>query len=249
MTLCCRIAAYARLTQVGEVPFIHSTRTSSPPVNFGVKLVTAILLAYIKMFSLPSQELESLCKFVSGEISPREFESILYGSSELEQYFSSKKPPSYFHGGISLYHYLIGVNYSDPAQIFNAQDRVQRALEEDGCKVNLDTTQRELHELILSAQPKWLEVPTDFVAELLKDTPDISKAEKTKWLKAKLLSAFQCLKKPPKWLQDAMWPIQEGKPLIFVGQLELGNEFHDDSVVYVFLNSATKKCVTIIQSA
>ena len=129
------------------------TRKSGDPIDLSARLVTAKLLVHIKMSSLSMQELENLCKFVSGEISPSEFGSILYGSSELEQYLSGKEPPSYFRGGVSLYHYLIGINYSNPAHVFDAQDRVQRVLEEDGCKTDLDTTQRELHELILSAQP------------------------------------------------------------------------------------------------
>ncbi|MCL2309250.1 MAG: hypothetical protein FWC42_03095 [Proteobacteria bacterium] len=201
------------------------------------------------MDPLPAPELENLRKFISGEISPKEFESILYGSHALEKYLSGKEPPRSFSRGTSLYHYFIEINYGNPAQVFDAQNRAQRALEEDGCKVDLDNTQRALHELILSAQPKWLNVPPDFVAELLKDAPDIPKTEKTKWLKTRLLSVFQCLKKPPKWLQDCMWPIREGKPLIFVGQLELGSEFHDDSIVYIFLDRDTKECVTIVQSA
>lgn len=64
------------------------------------------------------------------------------------------------------------------------------------------------------------------------------------WLEEKVEEDFISLSQfRPKWIQHAQWPVHFGKPMRFVGQIDIDrNEtnrdyFHDDTSYYVFTNS------------
>ena len=103
------------------------------------------------------------------------------------------------------------------------------------------------YNIFLTALPRWLNAPSEYFSAIL-DNDSLSKAEKKEQIKAQVKKDFRCLKKPPKWIQDYNWPISNGKPLVFVGQLELDIEiFHDKGAVYVFLNTDTGEIETVKQ--
>ncbi len=63
------------------------------------------------------------------------------------------------------------------------------------------------------------------------------------WLEKQVAAQFIALGERPRWIQSSEWPIVDGEPSIFVGQLDVSlqdNEaaskvFHDDTSFYIFL--------------
>lgn len=63
------------------------------------------------------------------------------------------------------------------------------------------------------------------------------------WLSTELPRRFPALGFRPQWLQGSEWPVVDGRPMVFVGQIDLsisenpsvGEWFHDDTSVYVFI--------------
>jgi uncharacterized protein YwqG len=49
------------------------------------------------------------------------------------------------------------------------------------------------------------------------------------WLKEKIKTDFRYLKKQPKWLQSPEWPIGNGKPMVFLGQIDISELSHDNA--------------------
>lgn len=63
---------------------------------------------------------------------------------------------------------------------------------------------------------------------------------------------FRVLDKKPRWIQDPEWQFNNGRPMEFVGQLEIKQEktgLHDDAIFYVFWDRETGITKTIIQVA
>lgn len=74
---------------------------------------------------------------------------------------------------------------------------------------------------------------------------------KKRFLELEIFKDFKFNIDLPRWTQNPEWPFDEGKPMFFVGQLELvtnrdGNRFI--SVFYVFSNLRTGKITTICQT-
>jgi hypothetical protein len=72
------------------------------------------------------------------------------------------------------------------------------------------------------------------------------------WLESSIPQHFLALRKRPEWLQNPEWPFADGKPMIFVGQIDLPkadapNVFHDDTSLYVFVGAKTRPEVVIQQ--
>ena len=69
------------------------------------------------------------------------------------------------------------------------------------------------------------------------------------WLTSRLRELFQYHKKPPRWVQNPAWPINDNGPMYFLGQMKIeGCEvFHDDGAAYVFLDLKSGETKTIIQ--
>ncbi len=60
---------------------------------------------------------------------------------------------------------------------------------------------------------------------------------------------YRCLGKPRRWLQSPKWLCQDGRPLVFVGQLDVGGLHHDDAQVYVFHDAQDGRYRTVEQCA
>jgi hypothetical protein len=81
-----------------------------------------------------------------------------------------------------------------------------------------------------------------FIGSLFQEYIKAGKPNKIKpWIAQKLERLFVSVKDPPFWVEDhPSWPWQNGKPMVFLGQLAVpGNEISrthvaENSVIYVF---------------
>ena len=56
----------------------------------------------------------------------------------------------------------------------------------------------------------------------------------------------------PNWIQEAEWPFSDGRPMIFVGQVDIKGPsawFHDDASFFLFWNPSNSEAKTVIQVA
>jgi hypothetical protein len=106
------------------------------------------------------------------------------------------------------------------------------------------------YSLTLKTVPDYLDPPLEFMTEkiLLLDS-DLSDTQKKKLIKERLKEYFKYVDKPPKWIQNPDWPIRDGKPLIFVGQLSIDAPelFHDKGAAYLFYDPANGEFETVAQ--
>ncbi|MDR1795820.1 MAG: hypothetical protein LBR25_10535 [Erysipelotrichaceae bacterium] len=182
--------------------------------------------------------LETIKGFVQGSLSVREFERVLYSDPQLETYLQSEVIQKYFPPIVKgdMYLYLIEQNYKQPGNILNAQSVLADFLKIKGEKFKRSTKYSDLHNLMLEVQPAWLNIADDFFQELLDKHEGKSGAALKNALKNDIKKLFRYVKKPPKWLQEAIWPLENGTPLLFIGELDISTLRHDTATAYVFFN-------------
>jgi hypothetical protein len=188
--------------------------------------------------------------FVEGDLLPKQFEQLVYSDKAIEQLARTAPAiPPYSGGSSDLYDYLINVDFSKPSHLLNAQDALSRLLDLAHITHKKSKVIATNFELLGAVQPKWLDIPEDYFAALLDEGRGLKGSELKVWLKAEILRRFKVVSKPPKWLQSPAWPLQQGEPLTFVGQLSVGEILHDTAAVYVFLNPSTREVCTVLQKA
>jgi hypothetical protein len=196
-----------------------------------------------------SQSLRELIAFVRGEMRSPDFEQRLYHTPELEGLLSLEPPPLYCDSGTTLFEYLIGLDYADPGDVLNARGALAEALAKRGLVVEPSEAALGDFDLILSAQPAWLDADPKYLAALLADAPEGTREERGHWLLQKILHMFRYVTKPPHWLQSPAWPIRDSGPLVFLGQIKVEEYFHDTAAAYVFHDPATGESLTLVQVA
>ncbi|MDR2918654.1 MAG: hypothetical protein LBV72_04730 [Tannerella sp.] len=193
-----------------------------------------------------------LLKFVEGKMTVQEFENELYINGELEDLLRQSTDWSGTYIGNAandLYNYLIALDYSGMDGQINAIGALELYFAKKGITYSKTNKYPELYDLILASQPKYLDVDTSFIEKyILPVDENLTKTELKKIIRTNFEKYFRFQSKPPHWLQSPAWIIKDEKPLYFVGQLELKNKlFHDDGMVYIFLNEDTGEIETIMQ--
>ncbi|STR18355.1 Uncharacterised protein [Janthinobacterium lividum] len=122
-----------------------------------------------------SSATSSVVGFVGGQLDTAAFEHLLYEDAETERLLSAQPAPKYAHAGHTLYHYLISLDLHNPADVLNAQGALAEFLHAVGIPVFVSEKPGQLHELLLAAQPKWLDVDLAYVAALLDKAPPHAK--------------------------------------------------------------------------
>jgi hypothetical protein len=100
-----------------------------------------------------------------------------------------------------------------------------------------------------------LESEAFFRALLAEYSGDLNPSDVTAWLKQQVGQHFVAITERPRWIQNPEWPIVNGKPLIFAGQIDIevrpgytsANFFHDDTSFYVFFGQKMQPVVVTQQ--
>lgn len=107
-----------------------------------------------------------------------------------------------------------------------------------------------VYSLILGAVPDYADPPMEFITEKILPADDkLSDSAKKKLIKQRAKELFRYTDKPPRWIQGADWPIRDGHPLIFVGQVTVDAPelFHDKGAVFVFFDPNGGRFETVAQ--
>lgn len=115
----------------------------------------------------------------------------------------------------------------------------------------LDFDNQEIYALLLNTCKKYSVNPSSslhaesFFRELLTIYPGTSNIEEiVQWLEEMIANNFICIKERPKWIQGPEWPFSNGRPMLFVGQIDVSindnpllQVFHDDTSFYLFITN------------
>ena len=191
----------------------------------------------------------SLVAFVEGRMEPAEFEKLLYGDPEIERALGDDptlKPGTYI--GSSTFLFVLEQDFASPGGILNVHGALSQFLERKHIAFTPTKAYSELHDIILKAQPRWLNVPVDWLKQnVLSAANGREKEELRDWLRQRLLELFKYRDKPPKWIQSPAWPIGDNGPLVFLGQMKVSDYFHDEAAAYIFHDPKNGRCETVIQ--
>jgi len=102
---------------------------------------------------------------------------------------------------------------------------------------------------LMDIQPSWLDIDDEefLKNEIINKIPvDIAtKKERINWCRNKIKECFRYDKSPPRWIQNAEWPIVNGKPLVFKRQSKERPD--DEQVDFYFYDPDTKQETVVTQ--
>lgn len=193
--------------------------------------------------------IEIVKQFVEASISPEEFEARIHSDASIEALLKSESSLPSYVAEPDLYTYAISQNYKSYESIYNVQTLLSSVLTKRSVVHKVEKKYEDLFTLTLKVQPKWLSLPSDFLFSLIEGKKNLSVKDLQSWLREKIKNDFRSLKTPPKWLQEPDWPIQDGKPMVFLGQFDVSELSHDNAQVYVFFDEQKRTSHTITQSS
>ncbi|WP_435004987.1 hypothetical protein [Xanthomonas arboricola] len=186
--------------------------------------------------------------FVEASISAEEFERKIQSYASFERLLKNEvQLPAYMQEA-DLYTHLISQDYSRIGSVYNVQKLLCSFLKKHEVAHVCSEKYGELLELTLKVQPKWLDLPSWYFSLAIEGQGDSKGKELVRILKDKIAQDFRFLKSAPKWLQGPDWPIVEGRPLVFVGQIDIGSLRHDTAQLYIFYDDHTGAFVNFSQS-
>jgi len=134
--------------------------------------------------------------------------------------------------------------------LVNAEGIIEDFLKKLGVPFTSSRRYRDMYALILSSLPAYVDPPLEFlVSHVLPSESNLSKAEVQRHIKSRIKSLFVSTGAHPKWIQSAEWPIEDGVPFVFLGQIPLDAPefFHDSGAAYLFLQPSTGKTDVVMQ--
>ncbi len=193
---------------------------------------------------------EKIIAYVSGEIPLQQFYDEVMHDLPLQEFLEQAAPvPPYGDAG-TLFLYLMDQDPASAGADLNIRDAMSGYLTAQGIEHRVDAAAGENFGIVLDASPAWVILPGEYIGRLIEAfPPDASRAERLKMARERIAADFRCLKKRPNWLQDAVWPFEKGKPMVFVGQIDLAGLRHDDAQLYLFVEADGPAARTIEQSA
>jgi hypothetical protein len=196
------------------------------------------------------QPVDHIKSYLDGKTNLVTFYDVVTKNKELQTYLEQATDiPPYTNDG-DLLLYILNQNPAAAASDINIKDALSKFLKVMGVEHQVDQTSLNRYELVLDATPAWLSLPEAYIDILLKNIPQtLGRTARIKAIKNKISDEFRYLKKPPKWLQEPTWMFAGDRPLIFIGQLDLGDLLHDDAQVYVFFDNNTQAFSTVKQCA
>lgn len=191
--------------------------------------------------------LQPLVRFVEGEIEGDALQAAL-DDSRLEAVLGHFEDARY-RARTNHYQRLKQQDRESFGGLLNSQGIIEDFLKKAEIEFTASTRYADTYSLVLDSLPAYLDPPLDFILPLIPNDASLSKTKRKQILKQRLKEAFPCAAKPPRWIQSPDWPIVDGQPLVFIGQVAIDATelFHDTGMAYVFYSPADKSFETIAQ--
>jgi hypothetical protein len=195
------------------------------------------------------QPVDMVKAYVEGELDFAVFQQNVENNPELQRFLEIQSfKPAYVEQE-NLLLYLFDLKPSAGSNL-DARDALSKLLIDLGIDHKTNLASDEDYSLVLQAMPEWVDPEDEYITQLIASIPSSeNRPNRLKAMKAVIVKDFCHLKKPPRWLQSAKWPMANDMPMIFVGQLSLGNLLHDDAQVFIFVDHQAVNIRTIVQIA
>ena len=89
----------------------------------------------------------------------------------------------------------------------------------------------------------------DFMMSMLSEFSE-QNGDLQEWMRSRLKGCFRCVKDSPVWIQNPDWQVESGRPMWFVGQVDIPaaqGVFHDDASFYIFWDNETGAIRCVMQ--
>ncbi len=98
---------------------------------------------------------------------------------------------------------------------------------------NIDS---QIYSELLDIAPRYVDINSNWFYDNILNRCEYAFGTKNRkyWLKNKIIEAFKFKNKPPCWLQNPEWPINEKGPLLFIKQSDNPNYLTKDYIDYYF---------------
>lgn len=188
--------------------------------------------------------------YVEGRESIKDFYDATLKSEAIQKLLEDETDiPPYTKSG-NLFLYLMNLDVSNPEADVALKDVLSKLLEKSGIDHRMDTSAMANFELMLDATPTWLTLPDFYIKKLQEKTASFSsRKDKLAAAKKMVKEDFVYLKKVPNWIQSPEWMFNKDCPMLFIGQLDLGDLKHDRSQIYVFYDKDGDVFHTVVQVA
>ncbi|ENI8381868.1 hypothetical protein ABZZ32_002798 [Listeria monocytogenes] len=180
------------------------------------------------------------------KITAKEFLNRFYKDEALQNKLEKeiKIPPYTNYSNLCLY--ILEADASDFSSISNVKDAIKQYLEKNEQLFSYSSKMDEDADIVFSVLPKWLDISPNYFSSILNKNT-LNTLEKKEQIKKKVKADFKYLKAPPKWLQNPEWKFANGKPLLFIGELDIAPE-KNRAKIYVFFNQSDETYHIINQS-
>lgn len=195
-----------------------------------------------------STQISLLVAFVEGRLDGAQLDAALV-NGEMKSLLGLFENIQYLH---SSNHYLrlLEQDRVSLRGLVNTEGIIEHFLQQAEVPFKPARRYGSVYSLILGALPDYLDPPLEFLLEkVVPADENLSDTKKKQCIKERLKQLFKYAEKPPKWLQSAEWPIENGMPLYFIGQVKINAPelFHDNGMAYLFFNPEHGKFETITQ--
>jgi hypothetical protein len=193
---------------------------------------------------------DTLKLFVEGGLQTREFLRLVVERNELSDLLGQFPAPQFAKQHATALEFFLDARCEDPYSVHDAKRHAQAVLTEMGVESRLDQAELPLMATIGRLQPKWVEVPIEMMKKFVSDAGSRKGKELDSCVREAIAKHFRCMTKKPSWIQSPQWQYNDrGEPMVFVAQTALAGLYHDESVIYVFVDPVERTAKTVIQSS
>ena len=204
---------------------------------------------------LSKKNLQPILDYVEGRMSATEFQHLFETDKTLQNTLKKRmrQYSCYREYGYNLYNmFKNDYDYKnrnwDTISCRSAlQGELTRLLDEYGISYKEYKKYDQEYYFLLDIQPSWVDCRDDSIlVPLIESIPNnLSKTKRIAMGKEKIRALFRYDKTYPRWIQEAEWPIVNGKPLVFSHQERIkGDDWH---VLYYFYDPDTKEQTVVEQ--
>ena len=196
---------------------------------------------------------DATSRFVAGTLPSYAFEQMLRNDDGLQLYLTGDGT-AYPEGSLLLH--LLGLDWMLPEHVVEAQRALVAFLRGRGLRVApTDRYEgwvgliKKQYALRARVQPSWLDIPAAYFALLLEECSSLDGASLETALRMKVTERFRCQGRPPRWLHDQPWPVNQHGPMLFVDQVDISSGPNDTSYCYVFFDERDVDYLVLVQSS
>lgn len=209
-----------------------------------------------KFFNRFNPNYKPIVDYVEGRMSVAEFQHLFETDKTLQNTLKkrmSKRYTCYREYNYNLYtffknyYFYKNRNWDTIRRRGALQGELMRFLDEYAISYKAYEKYKEDRSFLIDIQPSWADCQDDSILEsIINSIPeDLSKTKRIAMGKEKIRELFRYDKTFPRWIQEAEWPIVNGKPLVFSHQERIkGDDWH---VLYYFYDPDTKEQTVVEQ--